>query len=181
LTFSQKFNDTLFTTAGDTIRCEIISLDKNNVLFITKTKNAFYTENISRVFVKNIMIDKGNIHNIVIKGNIDTLINLAGYGNLARMKQLKAEKKIKPIHDSIKPRIYPPAKLNIKISSLIFSGEIPLFIEYRPFKHFGNEFSIGYAYLNPLGVESDPAAGEFLHFDAFFCKGYNMESDFTFQ
>ncbi|MBI4647444.1 MAG: hypothetical protein HY738_12865 [Bacteroidia bacterium] len=40
--------------------------------------------------------------------------------------------------------------LQLKISSSLLLGEIPLIIEYRPYRNIGNEFTSSYVYLYPI-------------------------------
>jgi hypothetical protein len=175
LIFSQNVNDTIFMTGGDTIRCKISSIDENSVHIRIENSNKLYNAIISRIYIKKISTHKENALQIVINGNINTLINLAGYENLAITRQQIVEQtKISQRLDSIKAI---PPLLSFKISSLIIGGEIPLIIEYRPRKTIGHVLSVGYDYFNPI---SEGGQFQFNDYDTLYCKGYNIKYGIRF-
>ena len=50
--------------------------------------------------------------------------------------------------------------LSIKVSTLIFSGEVPMMLEYRPNKNIGNELSVGFDYMAfKFGASNDFGVG----------------------
>ena len=91
LAFSQEFNDKLITTTGDTIRCQVTSVNNDNVFYAVKIKNDFSIESLSIVYVKKLIIDKENKPQILLTGKRDTLITTGVDDTLAKSKKLIVE------------------------------------------------------------------------------------------
>ena len=92
LAFSQDFNDKLITTTGDTIRCQVTSVNNDNVFYYIIVKNKINNGGISLMYVKKIIIDKSNNPLILLKGKRDTIITLGKQDSLLASKKLIVER-----------------------------------------------------------------------------------------